>query len=422
MTLLRRTALVPIVLLAFLVVAPLAAADSLAGLWAGTVAVNGVDIPFQIEFSGKGDRVKGAFVNGGERVTSTAGRFDGASLTLSFDQYAEKLRATLKGGELAGTIEGKFQPGPPQAVPFHAKPYAAAEAPAGTVPAIDGLWEIEINSSKGESAWRFIVHQKGADVSAAILRVDGDTGALTGRYLNGKFVLSHFSGERPYLMDVTPQSDGTLAIALHDYSGKRDLLAYRPADARAKGLPEPADPTQHTKMGDPKQPFAFSFPDLDGRTVSNTDARFRGKVLIVVITGSWCPNCHDEAPFLAALYRKYRDRGLEIVALDFEDADQIEHLTRLRAFIRHYGIEYATLVGGDPDQVNRKIPQLVNLNSWPTTVFIGRDGLVQSIHAGFAGAASGEFNNRLKDEITARVETMLAESAPVARESRLAPR
>ncbi|MEZ5286715.1 MAG: TlpA disulfide reductase family protein [Vicinamibacterales bacterium] len=46
--------------------------------------------------------------------------------------------------------------------------------------------------------------------------------------------------------------------------------------------------------------------------------RFRGKVVLVNISGSWCPNCHDEAPFLAALHRRFKDRGFEIVTLSFE--------------------------------------------------------------------------------------------------------
>jgi len=211
-------------------------------------------------------------------------------------------------------------------------------------------------------------------------------------------------------MEAAPNPDGTLTITLNDYSGKRELPAYRPADARAKGLPEPADPSLHTRVADPAKPFAFSFPDISGRTVSSTDARFLGKVLLVVVTGSWCPNCHDEAPFLAQLYDKYRDRGLEVVALDFEEPEQITDLNRLRWFVEHYGIHYPVLVGGDPNDVNAKIPQLVNLNSWPTTVFIGRDGLVKAVHAGFASPASGDFNSKLQAEITARVEALLAES------------
>jgi thiol-disulfide isomerase/thioredoxin len=398
-------------LLASLACAFQSSAQSVAGQWEGTVVVDNMTIPFRIDISGKGDKLQGAFINGDERVTSSRGTQIHDAVELDFDQYAEFLRANIGGGELKGTIEGKFGPGPRSTLPFQAKRFVPQrDPPAGTVPSIAGLWEIEVKSPKGESAWRLIVRQSGADVYAAILRVDGDTGTLTGRYRDGRFVLSHFSGERPYVMEAAPKPDGSLGITLNDYNGKRELPAYRLADARAKGLPEPADPSSHTTVSDPKEPFQFSFPDLAGHTVSNTDARFLGKVVLVNIIGSWCPNCHDEAPFLADLYNRYRGRGLEVVALDFEEPEQITDLNRLRWFVQHYGIRYTVLVGGDPDDVNKKIPQLVNLNSWPTTVFIGRDGLVKSIHAGFASPASGDFNGQLKAEITARVEALLAES------------
>lgn len=389
-----------------------AAAQSVAGPWEGTVVVDSMTIPFRIDITGKANKLEAAFINGDERVTSSRGMQVKDAVELDFDQYAETLRGNLEGGELKGIIAGKFGPGPRSDLPFEAHRYVPEpHPPAGTVPDIGGLWEIEVKSPKGEDAWRFIVRQTGADVSAAILRVDGDTGALTGRFRDGKFTLSHFSGERPYLMEAALQSDGSLAITLHDHTGARLLAAYRPADARTKGLPEPTDPAQQTRVADKTKPFEFSFPDISGRTVSNTDARFLGKVVLVNITGSWCPNCHDEAPFLAQLYDKYRTRGLEIVALDFEEPEQIADLTRLRWFVQHYGIHYTVLVGGDPDGVDKKIPQLINLNSWPTTVFIGRDGRVKSVHAGFASPASGDFNGRLKAEFSARIEALLAEPA-----------
>lgn len=53
------------------------------------------------------------------------------------------------------------------------------------------------------------------------------------------------------------------------------------------------------------------------------------------------------------------------------------------------------------------------LNTWPATVFVGRDGLVKSIHSGFASPASGDFNRQLKEEFTAKIEKLLAEKASV---------
>jgi len=236
--------------------------------------------------------------------------------------------------------------------------------------------------------------------------VDGDTGALSGRYEDGHFTLSHFSGARPVLFVLTPAKDGTLDIL---QNGSKKLVAVRADLARQENLPAPEDPTEHTKLRDPKAPLSFRFPDLAGHMVSNTDDRFKGKVVIVTIGGSWCPNCHDEAPLLGELYRKYKGQGLEIVELSFEEADQLKNPTRLRAYIKEYGIDYTVLLAGEPEQLAEKIPQAVNLNTFPATFFIGRDGLVKAIHAGFAGKATGPLHDQLVEEINATVRKLLAE-------------
>ena len=146
------------------------------------------------------------------------------------------------------------------------------------------------------------------------------------------------------------------------------------------------------------------------RIVSNTDDKFRGKVVLVSISGSWCPNCHDEAPFLSELYKKYRSRGLEIVSLSFEEEAQLKNPVRLRAFIKRYGIDYTVLIPGEPKELAERVPQGVNLSSFPTTFFLGRDGRVRAVHAGFPGKASGEFHKQVKEETTSTVERLLAES------------
>jgi len=384
-----------------LAIAPATPAQSLNGLWDATVQVNGREIPFRMELSNQGAIATGTFFNGDEKLSSTSGRFENGTLTLAFDYYAAKLEASLKDGTLQGTYTRPKLP-----YPFRAKRFEPSPLTEADVPAIAGLWEVGVKSSKGESAWQFIVRQSGPEVTAAILRVDGDTGTLAGTYRDGKFVLSHFSGARPLLLEVAPQKDGTLRVV---QNGKDELTAVRSADARAKGLPQPTDPSRHTSMKDPTEPLRFSAPDLEGHVVSNTDPRFRNKVVIVAIGGSWCPNCHDEAPFLVELYRQYHSRGLEIVALSFEDGEQWENPTRLRAFIKRYGIEYPVLLAGQQSDLNAKLPQAVNLNAWPTTFFLGRDGRVRSVHAGFAGAASGEFHRELKEEVKRLIEQLLAE-------------
>lgn len=376
----------------------------LAGLWDAAVVVNGLEIPFRFEISGAGPSLAGSFFNGDEKVMSTGGKFENGALTLNFDHYATAVDAALRDGRLAGVYKraaGDY--------PFYAKRFAPPAAFPNEVPQIDGLWQIgNVASNKGEQAWRFIVRQSGAEVTAAILRVDGDTGALAGTYRNGKFIVSHFSGARPLVLELTPQPDGSLEI-LRNRTER--MIAVKAAAAKLTGVPEPTDPSRHSSVKDPTEPFKFAFPDITGKIVSSTDERFRGKVVIVGIGGSWCPNCHDEAPFLSELSRKYRAQGLEIVELSFEeDAQKAKGYPRLLAFNKRYGVDYTVLLAGDQADVAEKVPQIHNLNSFPTTIFVGRDGLVRGVHAGFAGAASGAFHDTAKEEITATVERLLAEA------------
>ena len=102
---------------------------------------------------------------------------------------------------------------------------------------------------------------------------------------------------------------------------------------------------------------------------------------------------------------------MAIVALDFEEPEQQENLARERAFVKQYGVKYTYLIAGAPSEMWEKVPQAVNLNTWPATIFVGRDGLVKGIHSGFASPASGEFNRQLKEEFTAKIEQLLAEKA-----------
>lgn len=396
-------------LVAALATAPAPAAQdgqSLAGRWDAHVVVNELEIPFPFEIVEVDSTIQGSFLNGDLRITSTESRVENGTITLRFDQYGARIDATYRDG----VIEGHYIRGTRTPLPVRATRAAPSTGTIhGVAPSIAGVWRIPTESNKGEKAWRFIVRQDGAEVSGAILRVDGDTGNLMGSYRDGKFVMSHFSGARALLLEVTPEADGSLTLL---QNRRTTLTAVREDSAAAAAIAEPTDPSLHTTVADPTEPLRFAFPDLEGRLVTNADARFRGKVVLVNIGGSWCPNCHDEAPFLAELYRTYRDRGLEIVGLSFEQEDQLEDPTGLRAFIKRYDLEYTFLIAGQPSELNEKMPQGVNLNTFPTTFFIGRDGLVRSVHAGFPSPGSGTFYTAAIDEVTAEVERLLNESVP----------
>jgi len=394
-----------------------------AGVWQGYATVHDTqEVPITIRISGGGPSLKAEFLNGPtdhpDATPASSVTFDGSHLIASFDYFARTLEATLTDGKLNGTYGPTHATGKYSPVPFTATRGKSAVDPvsAPNAPDISGSWEIATKSSKGESAWEFRAdppNGKSSVIKTVIQRVDGDTGGLWGTWNGSSYIVGHFNAAGAALYSVTPQADGTLVLksllANPHAPTTTDLIARRPAEARKENLDAPTDPAQHTTIKDPGVPLAFSFPDLSGNIVSNTDSRFRGKVVIVTIGGSWCPNCHDEAPFLVSLYKRFHSKGLEIVNLDFEQGDPETDTARLRAFIVHYGIPYPVLNAGTTDQLAEKIPQGVNLNCWPTSFFIGRDGLVKETHAGFAGPGNTVGHAALEHDVTALLEKLLAE-------------
>jgi thiol-disulfide isomerase/thioredoxin len=418
-------------------------ASAVQGRWDAVLSRNGVDIPFRLDIKGDGPALQGVFYDGFRPYDgTTSASFKDGKLTLSVEHYLTTINASLADGKLTGTAAAQNRESSAN-YSFRATRHSdVVPASNVTAPSIAGTWVIPLStpSSKGEKAFRFIVDQKGPEVAGSILRIDGDTGAYSGAFKDGKWVLSHFDGGRPGVIEVTPKGDGTLEIrqrldrpgaeaqAASEYSaGQADgryaptLVAYRQEIAKAKGLPEPDDFLTHTTARDPNEIFKFKFPDVNGRLISNEDPEFKGKVVLAIVTGTWCPNCHDEAQYLVQLDKQYRDKGLRIVALNFEEAEQQAGLAREKAFIKKYGVKYTYLLAGAPAEMWEKVPTLNHLDTWPATVFIGRDGKVKAVHSGFASPASGEFNAQLQQEFTSRIEQLLAENGPPAKVAEAAP-
>ena len=383
------------------------------GDWTGSAVSHGHQVPLHLRITGKAGALNAALINGPETAPATSVTVDGNHVVVNFNYYTKTLDATLTDGKLTGSFGTKAV-----RYPLTLSQAAPAVDASSAAPKIGGDWEIEVKSAKGEAAWQLRVAQDRASVKAVIQRIDGDTGSLYGTWDAGTYRVSHFTAAGPALYTLTPKGDGTLVVtnllrADLNPPDQQNLVARRPEAARAAKLAPPTDPTQQTRMKDTNARFQFSARDLNGRLVTNNDRQFDGKVVIVTVGGSWCPNCHDEAPFFESLYKQFHARGLEIVNLSFEeDEEQLKDPVRLRAFIARYHLEYTVLLAGTTDQLNEKVPQAEHLNSWPTSFILGRDGKVRQVHAGFAGPGNPEGHEELVKEMTALIGELVSEPVP----------
>ena len=406
-------------LMLLFVASPLSAqAPTPDGLWSAVIVVGKAEVPFPFELNHKGHQWQGFFFEGDRKIGSTSGSFSSGELRLDYEFLNSTLTATFDGNQWNGTYRYNRKNG--REYPFHARAYVAPVPSPSATPQIAGEWEMKLvgedqsatKDPRNVLCWRLFLRQSGGDMNGSILRVDGDTGTLSGRWQGESLVLSHFAGERPVLFEATLQPDGTLQVLLNK---QNRYLAARVSDASAKGIPEPVDPSKYSGVKDATEPFHFRFPDVNGRVYSDADPQFKGKVVILAIGGTWCPNCRDEAPFLVDLYRRFHSKGLEIVGLNFEANGTIaDDKPRIESFLREFGVPYPILYAGAIGEVNDKLPQIRNFGAYPTSIYLGRDGRVASIHAGFASSATGEAHMALQQDVAALVERLLADASKIS--------
>ena len=386
------------------------------GVWRGHVKTHsGEQVAFTLDVKRQGDRIVGALVNGNERNPSTGGSLAGNTLTLQFNYYDAELVATIEGDDLRGTFNRQWRK---EILKRELTAKRGVIIPTNsTAPGsgIGGEWVMKVGDAPNQRYWRAAFEEKGSEVRGTIIPVSGDWGELVGSYESGELKLNRFDGINARIFRAKLTSQGTLEgiVDLGSRNPVQKVVAER-IDAKNKAnvaaLP---DPNTYTRMSKPTEPFLFSFPDLDGKMISSTDARFKDKVVLVTITGSWCPNCHDEAPVMQEFYNLFKADGLEVVALAFEyTGEKQRDMEQLKIFANRHGLTYPILLAGTTEEgdAQRKMPQLVNFAAYPTTIYIGRDGLVKHIHAGFEGKATGERFTKLKAEMEDRIKKLLSDN------------
>jgi thiol-disulfide isomerase/thioredoxin len=389
------------------------------GEWRATLTSPGGPLPFALELVDGPNGLTATARNGSERVSFSSAVAKGRTLVLRIDGYDSEIRASLEEDTLHGTWT-KTTPSGPSTMPFTASRGASArfdtniEAPSYPVPAsVDGEWSIRFTEEDGSTfVGHGIVQSKDGAVHGTILTDTGDYRYLEGRYTEGTLELSCFDGGHAFLFRAIVQDDGSLR---GDFWSRAAYHARWTAKPIVDGESPLADPFTAVSLSkaETEGRFRFSFPNASGTTVSERDARFEGKVVLVDIFGTWCPNCNDYAPILARWHRDFGPRGLEVVGLAFEfTGDAKRDRAQLDVYAKTHGIEFPLLLAGTSDKGDAAdaLPSLDVVKSYPTTVLIGRDGKVHAIHSGFAGPATGEHHTELVKRLESEIETLLGES------------
>jgi thiol-disulfide isomerase/thioredoxin len=379
-----------------------------AGDWRAALDIAGGELRFGVRLERRNGGLSGTLCNGDRCQPFTAVFLRGDSLVLEMADYAAAITARLAGDSLTGSYRNVGNRGP-RVIPFRAARgrWPVSRAPERLVGRWDAMWIGDFGSSPRVIELR----NGGAGLEGTIISNTGDYGHFAGTAKDDSFAIAHFDGSYVYLLTGVLGGGGGAPDTLRGifHAGLRTQTRW--IAVRSTGRPHLKAVTENTQA-DTTAPFRFAFPDLEGRVVTERDPRFRDKVVVVDVFGTWCPTCHDAAPELVRLYRKYRDQGLEIVGLAYEvSGDTAVDRRQVRRYREKFGIPFTLLLAGinDTEAAAATLPQLRGFTSFPTTIFLGRDGKVRRIHAGFYGPATGAQHAKQVREWEAEVERLLSE-------------
>lgn len=381
------------------------------GLYRAVASTEGGDLPFGLELVREGDATVAYLINGPERVRATNVTLDGNALTVQMPGYQNRIAATFKDGRFEGTLnilrprgvvrELRLVAVPGESWRFFPKPDAEPLD-------FSGQWALTYRDPDGEETPAIAeLTQQGHVVTGTVLRHSGDDRYLAGEARGDTLFLSRFDGGTAYLILARLGADGTISGEQYTGGGSHDSF---------RGRRDPSATLDRSVAQTTLKPgvdrLAFTFPNVDGNLESYPSERYDGKVVLITVGGSWCPTCHDEAMFIKKLLASRRAEGLEVIQVMFERTlDFASQSKAARDFAGKFGIDYPVLVAGtvtDGD-VLLKLPQLAAFRAYPSMFVIDRKGIVRAIHTGFAGPATGAHHEEQERELTALVDSLLAE-------------
>jgi thiol-disulfide isomerase/thioredoxin len=389
------------------------------GIWRAWLDSPGGELPFQLELWPAEDALRAVIHNGDERVPFPVAELDGDMVTLAMPHYDSTITETLdpSGKHLEGEwVKRNSGPDSWTRMSFHATfcdlwtsqcRFAPEEAVFTTRPS--GRWSVRFEGSDDPAVAVFENAEGDGPLlwTGTFLTTLGDYRYLAGNVVGDRLQLSCFDGAHAFLFRARVQADHLEGDFWSRDSSHETWTAVRDPDAE---LP---DAFELTRWNEEVPLESLAFPDLEGVERSLGDEAFAGQARIVQLFGSWCPNCNDEAPYLAELDRRYRERGLRIVGLAFEHTgDAARDTEQLRRYAARHELDYPLLLAGTSDkaEASKRFPLVDRVRAYPTTLFLDAQGRVRAIHTGFAGPATGEAHARLRRDFERMIEQLLDEA------------
>jgi thiol-disulfide isomerase/thioredoxin len=280
--------------------------------------------------------------------------------------------------------------------------------PDSIFPELFGRWKVlfEPGTPNEEVLVGVFQQEMNGRIFGSFLSETGDYRYLHGYAANGKLHLQTYTGYWAFVVEADLNGSNEMTGVF--YSGGKSSSPFKAIKDETVQLRDEAELTYLIKRDE--RVVLNNLSKLNGRK-TNLDLSKNGKLTLIQIMGTWCPNCIDEANLLKELHAAYGKQGLEIIALGFEvGTDTKKQRSRLKRFVKDLQVNYPVYLAGtsSKEAAAAYFPMLNGIMSFPTSILVDEQGKIIAIHTGFSGPATGpaytELVNKYKQEIENALE------------------
>lgn len=275
-----------------------------------------------------------------------------------------------------------------------------------------GRWNSTFISSDGKDTSVAIAEIRMQDnkMHGTFLSTTGDYRYLEGLTDGNKIYLSAFDGSHVYLFEAEIAKNNTELINGKFYSGYKNIQTWSAKYDQYAKLPD-ADKLTFLKEG--YDAISFTFKNTEGKDISLSNEKYKNKVVLIQIMGSWCPNCIDETNYLVPFYNEHKFQGIEVIGLCYERSENFEVASKNVINLKNrLNIPYQLLIAGTnkKGEVNKSLPMLNNFLAFPTLIVVDKKGKVRKIHTGYSGPATGKHYLEFKAEFEKFIKNLMEEN------------
>ena len=378
-----------------------------------TIKIEEGILPFGLELQKKADNTYQAYIlNASERFQTDDASISNDSLRIPTSLFDAEIVVKMTDKNLVGIFRKNKGRKSFIQIPFVATlgynyRFVPTQKTVNTAN-LQGKWAVNfINTTTQKKSFAIgVFEQKGNVVTGTFLTTTGDYRYMDGNRVGDSLFLSTFDGSHTFLLKAK--------IKGNKMTGKfsDSVLGFKNVEATKDDKAELPDVKKITYLKEGYDKLNFTFPNENGEKISLSDDVFKGKVTIVQILGSWCPNCMDESSYLAPFYKKNKDKGLEIIGLAYEkNVDSTFFKTKMTLIRKRFGIEYLLLQAGlnNSESATESLPMLNKVIGFPTTLIIDKKGKIRETHTGFSGPGTGKYYTEWVADFERLIDKLLKE-------------